>query len=149
MRDVIDHQEMVKKRHDQQVTIAKKKGRASTEEFRISDRVIIQDNNDHKWREVGTIVGERRADDQSIQSYEIKMDSGHIKLRNKRFIRHQTKGLNVQFQDQFQGPQPESPPHGNSRRAGHGKAGQVDTKSHERTASPPRTRARARADQAQ
>ena len=146
MKDVIDHQEMVKKRHDQQVTIAKKKGRSSTEEFRISDRVIIQDNNDHKWRETGTIVGERKADDLSIQSYEIKMDSGNTKLRNKRFIRHHTKGLNVQFQS----PQLQGPPHGNSgQRAGHGKADQVEAESSERTASPPRTRSRARAAQAQ
>ena len=141
MKDVIDHQEMIKKRHDNQITIAKKKGRSSTEEFKISDRVVIQDNHDLKWREVGTIVGERKADDLSIQSYEIKMDNGNTKLRNKRFIRHHTKGLNVQFQ---------GPSHGNSGQGvDHGKAAQAGAESRERTVSPPRTRSRARAGQAE
>ena len=128
---------MIKKRHDNQISIAKKKGRSSTEEFSVSDRVVIQDNNDGKWKEVGTIVAERKADDLSVQSYEIKMDNGNTKIRNKRFIRHFTKGLNVQFQ---------SPTHGNSEQgAGHEKAGQGGADSREQTVSPPRTRSRARA----
>ena len=41
------------------------------------------------------------ADDQSIQSYEIRMENGSLEIRNKRFIKHQTKGnRQVQFDAQ-------------------------------------------------
>ena len=105
---------MIKKRHSNQVNIAKKKGRSSTDEFIVKDRVVIQDNTDGKWKELGTIIAERKVDDLSVQSYEIKMDNGNTKIRNKRFIRHFTKeddqaDRHVQFQ---------SPTHGNKERQG-------------------------------
>ena len=142
MQSVVEHQEMIKKRHDNQVNIAKKKGRSSTEEFIVKDRVVIQDNTDGKWKEIGTIISERKADDLSVQSYEIKMDNGTTKIRNKKFIRHFTKeddqaDRHVQFH---------SPTHGNrSQEAGSEKAVQRGADSREQTASPPRTRSKARA----
>ena len=69
MQSVVEHQEMIKKRHENQVNIAKKKGRSSTEEFIVKDRVVIQDNTDGKWKELRTIIAERKADDLSMQSY--------------------------------------------------------------------------------
>ena len=91
MDDHVNHLEMVKRRHEHQVNLSLKKGRTSVDEFLPGDRVLIQDNNSGKWLEEGTINLARRADDQSIQSYEIKMSNGTIKLRNKRFIKHLTK----------------------------------------------------------
>ena len=86
----------------------------------------------------------RKADDLSVQSYEIKMDNGNVKVRNKRFIKHFTKeddqaDRHVQFQ---------SPTHGNRERQG-AEADAADKREadseREETASPPRTRSRARA----
>ena len=91
MSDHIDHVERVKKRFEHQVSLSKKKGRTSVDQFLPGDCVIIQDNNSGKWLEVGTIEQVRSADDQSTQSYQIRMENGTLKLRNKRFIKHQTK----------------------------------------------------------
>ena len=98
MSDHIDHVERVKKRFEHQVSLSKKKGRTSVDQFLPGDRVIIQDNNSGKWLEVGTTEQMRSADDQSTQSYQIRMENGTLKLRSKGFIKHQTKGdRQVQF----------------------------------------------------
>ena len=63
--------------------------------------MVIQDNSSGRWLEDGVIEQARRADDQSIQSYEIRMEKGTIKIRNKRFIKHKTKeDRQVQFDTQ-------------------------------------------------
>ena len=90
---------MIRKRHEHQVSLSLKKGRVFVDEFLPGDRVVIQDNTTGKWLEEGIISLARRADDQSIQSFEIKMSSGTTKLRNKRFIQGLTKeNRPVQFQ---------------------------------------------------
>ena len=142
MQSFVEHQEMIKKRHDNQMNIAKKKGRSAVDEFLVKDRVIIQDNTDGKWKEQGVIIAERKADDLSVQSYEIKMDNGNVKVRNKRFIKHFTKeddqaDRHVQFQSPTE--------HGNRGRQGENTAGQREADSEGETASPPRTRSRTRA----
>ena len=38
------------------------------------------------------IEKKRTADDSSTQSFEIRMDNGSVKIRNKRFLRHASKG---------------------------------------------------------
>ena len=38
------------------------------------------------------IEKKRTADDSSAQSFEFRMENGNVKLRNKRFLRHATKG---------------------------------------------------------
>ena len=91
MDDHVNHIEMVKRRHEHQVNLCLKKGRTSVDQFLPGDRVVIQDNNSGKWLEEGVINLARRPDDQSIQSYEIKMSNGTTKIRNKRFIKHLTK----------------------------------------------------------
>ena len=106
MDDHVNHLEMVKRRHEHQVNLSLKKGRTSVDEFLPGDRVLIQDNNSGKWLEEGTINLARRADDQSIQSYEIKMSNGTIKLRNKRFMKHLTKeNRQIQFEPDNSGDQ--------------------------------------------
>ena len=46
------------------------------DEFLVKDHVLIQNNLNGKWEEEGVIKACRRADDNSIQWYEIK---GHTK----------------------------------------------------------------------
>ena len=135
---------MIKKRHDNQMNHAQKKGRVAIDEFLVKDRVVIQDNIDGKWKEEGTIIGTRKADDHSVQSYEIKMDSGTVKLRNIRFIKHFTReDDHADRHVQFQSPTG----HGNRGRQGEHTALQreADSERGERTASPPLTRSKARA----
>ena len=105
MEDHIDHVDMVRKRYEHQLNLLKKKGRTSVDEFLPGDRVLIQDNTAGKWLEEGFIEQSRAADDQSIQSHEIRMENGSLKLRNKRFIKHQTKGPHRHMQfDAQDGP---------------------------------------------
>ena len=61
MRDHIDHVEMVKKRHEHQVSLSLKKGSTSFDEFLPGGRVVIQDNSSGKWLEEGVIDQARRA----------------------------------------------------------------------------------------
>ena len=88
----IDHQEMVKKRYEHQLNLSKKKGRTSIDQFELGDRVVIQSPDSGKWVETGTIEKKRVADDNTTQSFEIQMDNGTVKLRNKRFLKHVSKG---------------------------------------------------------
>ena len=143
MQSHVEHQEMIKKRHDNQMNIAQKKGRSAVDEFLVKDRVVIQDNIDGKWKEQGTIMATRKADDLSVQSYEIKMDNGNVKVRNKRFIKHFTKEDDQADRHvQFQSPTG----HGNRGRQGEHAADQREADSERgETASPPLTRSRARA----
>ena len=91
MKDHVEYQDMIKKRHENQLNISRKKGRAAVDEFLINDHVLIQNNLNGKWEEEGIIKAYRRADDNSVQSYEIEMSSGTVKIRNKRFIKHISK----------------------------------------------------------
>ena len=91
MRDHVEHQEMIKRRHENQVNLSLKKGRVAVDEFLVKDRVVIQNNISGKWDEEGVIISSRRADDNSVQSFEVQTDSGTVKLRNKRFLKHVCK----------------------------------------------------------
>ena len=91
MENHVDHQEMIRKRHQNQLILSRKKGRVAVDEFLVNDKVIIQNNVNGKWEEEGVIKAYRRADDNSVQSYEIEMSSGTTKIRNKRFIKHLSK----------------------------------------------------------
>ena len=92
MEDLVDHQEMVRKRYEHQLNLSKKKGRSSIDQFKTGDRVVVQSNDSGKWLETGVIEKKRTADDSTTQSFEIRMDNGSVKLRNKRFLRHASKG---------------------------------------------------------
>ena len=62
----------------------------------------VQCNNTGKWIEEGVIEQKRTADDSSTQSFEVRMENGNLKLRNKRFLKYATKGpdRHVQFNHQ-------------------------------------------------
>ena len=59
------------------------------DQFELEDRVVIQSPDSGKWEETGTIEKKRVADDNSTQ---IQMDNGSVKLRNRRFLKHASKG---------------------------------------------------------
>ena len=80
------------KRYEHQLNLSKKKGRSSIDQFELGDRVVIQSPDSGKWLETGTIEKKRIADDSTTQSFEIQMDNGSVKIRNKRFLRHASKG---------------------------------------------------------
>ena len=84
------------------MNLSKKKGRTSVDQFLPGDCVVIHENSSGKLLEEGVIEQCRTADDQSIQCYEIRMENGSLKIRNKGFIKHQTKGTDrhVQFDAQ-------------------------------------------------
>ena len=67
MQEHVEQQEMIKKRHENQANLSRKKGRVAIDEFLVNDRVVIQDNISGQWREEGTIIGTRKADDHSVQ----------------------------------------------------------------------------------
>ena len=62
------------------------------DQFEEGDKVIIQSPESGKWLESGTIQRKRVASDNTNHSFEIKMEDGSVKLRNKRFIKHAIKG---------------------------------------------------------
>ena len=132
----MDHISMIKKRHENQVILSKKKGRVSHDEFLVNDRVVIQDHISHKWEEEGVVVACRKADDASNQSFEIRMDSGVLKLRNKRFMKHVCKADNdssrhVQFDTPV--PQPDNSGRQEEQRAAESERGGPLTRSRTRT----------------
>ena len=66
MQSQVEHQDMIKKRHENQVNLSLKKGRVAVDEFLVNDRVVIQNNLNGKWEEEGVIIASRLADDHSL-----------------------------------------------------------------------------------
>ena len=73
---MLDHIELVKARQEEQTKLVTQKGRKSSDEFAMNDDVIIQDDRRRRWMELGTISRERKADDDTIQSFEIALRNG-------------------------------------------------------------------------
>ena len=72
----------------QQLKIAEGKGRNSVDEFRVGDKVILQDIQTKKWNIPGKVVKEREADDGQLISFVVQTESGQEFLRHKRFMKH-------------------------------------------------------------
>ena len=89
----IEHQDLIKARHQKQERIAKQKGRKSKDNFRVGDRVVLQNPLTKRWTELGEVTLQRTADDGTHQSFEITLDSGPVRLRNKRFMKHESMKL--------------------------------------------------------
>ena len=85
----IEHQDLIKARHQKQERIARQKGRSSRDSFRVGDRVVLQNPLSKRWTDLGEVTLQRTADDGSHQSFEITLDSGSVALRNKRFMKHE------------------------------------------------------------
>ena len=89
----IEHQDLIKARHQKQERIAKQKGRKSKDSFRVGDRVVLQNPLSKRWTDLGEVTLQRTADDGTHQSFEITLDSGPVRLRNKRFMKHESMKL--------------------------------------------------------
>ena len=90
----LDHNALIRQRHEKQIRIAQQKGRTSKDHFNLQDRVIVQDMLTKRWTIKGEVASVRYADDGSIQSYEISSDEGMKYVRNKRYIKHD-RNMNV------------------------------------------------------
>ena len=47
----IDHRQLIKSRHEKQLKLALAKGRTSTKQFLIDDKVVVQHHTTGKWTE--------------------------------------------------------------------------------------------------
>ena len=89
--------------------VESKKERKSKDEFKIGDRVILQEETGRKQLiDVGVIENIRPSDDNSHQSFTIALDRGGSCVRNKRFIKHLRNTTSDAEEndapDQFDGP---------------------------------------------
>ena len=84
----IDHRVLIARRHEKQVKLAQMKGRSAVDVFEENDKVLLQDPVTKRWSTEATVVGKRRAEDGSIQSYEVQLGSGNMSIRNKKYIKH-------------------------------------------------------------
>ena len=56
-------------------------------DFKVGDRVVVQDSRSRQWNERGTIVGERPCvEPGSSHSYLVDVGGAQLKLRNRLFI---------------------------------------------------------------
>ena len=101
----IDHRILIEKRHEKQVKLAQMKGRAAVDEFEKDDKVLLQDPVTKRWSQQATVVAKREAEDGTSQSYEVKLSSGNMSIRNKKFIKHAFEKLpktkKVHFADEL------------------------------------------------
>ena len=71
--------------------LAGKKGRTSSIQFEVGDRVVIQDNMSKRWTIKGQVSSKRVAEDGSNRSFMIMTDGGKEMLRNAKFMKHEWK----------------------------------------------------------
>ena len=81
-----------------QEAVSLRKKRDTTKHFRcdfkIGDRVVIQDSQSQRWSERGTIVGEHPCVELgSSRSYLVDTWGAQPKLRNRQFIRHSCRTI--------------------------------------------------------
>ena len=86
----IEHRDLVAKRQSKQEAIAKKKGRASKDEFKTGDRVRVRDPKTGKWDKIGTITEERDMDGYRNLSFVVEMENGWETICHKAHLWHKT-----------------------------------------------------------
>ena len=64
------------------------KGRSAVNVFEENDKVLLQDPVTKRWSKEATVVGKRRAEDGSAQSYDVELGLGNMSIRNKKYIKH-------------------------------------------------------------
>ena len=85
---IINHNKLVMARQEWQMALATKKGRASADAFEIRDDVVAQNYETKRWSEHRKITAERKADDDSVQNFEILMVSRCTFIRYENFLKH-------------------------------------------------------------
>ena len=86
--------------------MAKKLGRRSSDTFKAGDLVVMQNARTGKWTIRGRITKTRTAEDGTTRSFEVKTDAGNTTLCNARYLRHQTKKMQVRWAADVE-PQPD------------------------------------------
>ena len=69
--------------------------------FKVGDMVVLQDPISKKWKNKGTIIEAREADDGTNHSFHIRLEAGGETLRHKRHIRHDTANTVLPKKVQF------------------------------------------------
>ena len=82
-----DRRKMAIKRGDQQVKIAQRLKRASTDEFKVGDQVRLRDHQSGLWSILGTIKEKISGEDGVVRTYMIQLDDGGQVIRNASYIR--------------------------------------------------------------
>ena len=77
-------------RQRKQTVIAQKKGNISRDSFAVGDWVRLQDVKTGRWSLIGSIQGERTADDGKKVSFIVSLDKGGTTIRHKVHMRHLT-----------------------------------------------------------
>jgi len=75
-------------RAKKQRLVAERKGRKSADEFKLGDRVRVQDVATKKWNKSGVVQEAREADDGQSVSFIIKMDNGNESIRHRSHLKH-------------------------------------------------------------
>ena len=99
----VEHRQLIQNRTEKQMKLARKKGRNSSDEFQAGDHILIQDNVTRRWSKKGTIEEARTAEDGSAQSFIITTEDGRVCVRNKRFLKFQSKSLRFADSDRVLG----------------------------------------------
>ena len=89
MRTEVDY-ERIQVLRQEAVAVRKKKATSKLYrcDFKLGDRVVIQDSRSQRWSERGTIVGERPCVELgSSRSYLVDTGGAQPKLRNRQYIR--------------------------------------------------------------
>ena len=75
-REVVDWKNMLEERQNEQTKLATKKGRKSSEKFRVGNKVILQKTTGTKrhWLKTGVIKEQRVSDDWTFQSFIVDLD---------------------------------------------------------------------------
>ena len=82
----LDPQELIRKRAVRQFERQQRKGRSTFRDYKVGQKVYLQNPHSKEWDAVGTIEEKRVADDGITWSYIIR-SNGKLKIRNQKFIR--------------------------------------------------------------
>ena len=84
----VNFADLMKIRARKQKGMAEKKGRKSSDEFVVGDKVRVQDQNSKTWTKVGTIKAARKSDDEQDVSFIIDLENGRETIRHRSHMRH-------------------------------------------------------------
>ena len=77
----MDHHRLIESRKARQISLAMRKGRSAPNDFRVGDRVLIQDISTRQWNIPGTVSECLVSEDDSSRSFMIKKLDGSTVLR--------------------------------------------------------------------
>ena len=85
----VEHHELIERRKARQISLATRKGRSAPNDFRVGDRVRVQDISTKQWNIPGLVTECRVSEDDSCRSFMIEKSDGSTVLRNAKFLKHE------------------------------------------------------------